>query len=122
MRALILLLAAAVLAACSSPPVTVDLPPTVHRGTAESAAGQPTSIAGMANEGHCWFLRDDPHARERHRGATGHPHGSSGSRGPAAPRPHPKPTNPPRTTPSPPAPSIAVPTSATTCHSSSNRY
>src|SRR5689334_5683508 len=111
MRALGLLLAAVVLVACAcaSPRARVDVPPATHHGGAAMSGSGRDGLHRYANRAHCWFLRDDPPAAGAGRHASGNrASGTSGS-----PAPQPAPTGgPPRDTPSPPAPSVALPTSA----------
>ena len=120
MRALGLLLAAVVLAACSSPPVTVEFPPTVHHGEPAPAGTGRVGLRRYANSGHCWFLRSEGPGNAQHQGPAGHPRRASDSRG--SPAPQPRPDGSPTSTPTPPAPSVAVPTSVTTCHVDAHRY
>ena len=59
MRAFGLLLVAAALAACSSPPVTANVPATVHHGTSGSADRR-DGLDRLASEGNCIKLSGEP--------------------------------------------------------------
>lgn len=119
MRALGLVLAAVVLAACASPPATVDVPPTAHNDEPALIGNGRVGLHRYANRGHCWFFRDDsPAARAHHRSRGDAPNLGSGS---PALQPPPG-TGAPTGTPSPPAPSVAVPTSVSTCPPGGTRY
>src|SRR5262245_19268063 len=103
MRALGLLLAAVVLAACASPPAAMDVSPAAHHDVPAPAGNGPVGLHRYANRGHCWFLRDDaPSAGAHHRARENGPPRSSGSPAPAPPPS----AGPPAGAMSPPAPSV----------------